>query len=201
MATLPTTLLLIRHAETATTGKVLPGRAEGLNISPKGLTQAEAVAETVAARHKIAAIYASPMERACQTGEPLSRLTRRKIRIHPGLNECDFGRWTGRKLPALRKLPAWQQVQQNPSNFHFPDGESFLEMQNRMATTLLEIARSHRSKTVAVFSHADTIKAALTHFLGMHLDLFQRIVISPASVSTIQIGSGWTVVLGVNNNC
>ncbi len=196
----PATLLLIRHAETATTGKVLPGRAAGLALSPKGIGQAEATAEAVAARHKIAAIYSSPMERACQTAEPLSRIIRRQIRIHPGLNECEFGRWTGRRLSALRKSPAWRQVQLNPSNFRFPEGESFPEMQNRMVNSLLEIAQTHRGKTVAVFSHADTIKAAVAHTLGVHLDLFQRIIISPASVTVIQLGEDGPAVLGINHS-
>lgn len=193
-----TTILLIRHAQTPTTGKVLPGRARGLKLSDKGIAQAQATAEAVARQHKIAAIYSSPMERAIQTAEPLAQLAKRQIRTHPGLNECDFGRWTGRNLATLRKTRDWRQVQRNPSGFRFPQGESFAQMQTRITDALAELAQRHRGKTIAAYSHADTIKAAMAHALGVHLDLFQRIVISPASVSIVQLHPEGPTVLGVN---
>ena len=194
----PTTILLIRHAETPTTGKVLPGRAAGLGLSEKGIVQAEARAADIAGKHQIAAIYSSPMERAQQTAAPIGVATRRKVRIHEGLNECDFGLWTGRSLKALHKLPAWRTVQRSPSNFRFPEGESFLEMQSRIAAALNELARAHRGKTIVAVSHADTIKAAVAHALGMHLDMFQRLAVSPASQTVIQLGAGAPVVVSVN---
>ena len=194
----PTTILLIRHAETPTTGKVLPGRAAGLGLSEKGVTQAEARAAEIADKHHIAAVYSSPMERAQQTAAPIGTATRRKVRIHEGLNECDFGLWTGRRLKALYKLPAWRTVQRTPSNFRFPEGESFLEMQSRIAAALNELARAHRGKTVVAVSHADTIKAAVAHALGMHLDMFQRLAVSPASQTVIQLGAGAPIVVSVN---
>lgn len=194
----PTTILLIRHAETPTTGKVLPGRAAGLGLSSKGVAQAEARAADIAGKHQIAAIYSSPMERAQQTAAPIGVATRRKVRIHEGLNECDFGLWTGRRLKALYKLPAWRTVQRSPSNFRFPEGESFLEMQSRIAAALNELARAHRGKTIVAVSHADTIKAAVAHALGMHLDMFQRLAVSPASQTVLQLGAGAPVVVSVN---
>ena len=194
----PTTILLIRHAETPTTGKVLPGRAAGLGLSSKGVAQAKARAADIAGKHQIAAIYSSPMERAQQTAAPIGAATRRKVRIHEGLNECDFGLWTGRRLKALYKLPAWRTVQRSPSNFRFPEGESFLEMQSRIAAALNELARAHRGKTVVAVSHADTIKAAVAHALGMHLDMFQRLAVSPASQTVLQLGAGAPVVVSVN---
>lgn len=194
----PTTILLIRHAETPTTGKVLPGRAAGLGLSEKGIAQAEARAADIARKHQIAAIYSSPMERAQQTAAPIGAATKRKVRIHEGLNECDFGLWTGRRLKALYKLPAWRTVQRTPSNFRFPEGESFLEMQSRIAAALNELARAHRGKTIVAVSHADTIKAAVAHALGMHLDMFQRLAVSPASQTVLQLGAGAPVVVSVN---
>ena len=196
----PTTILLIRHGETATTGKVLPGRAKGLELSAKGIEQAQATAQAVSQQHQLAAIYASPMKRARQTADPLARLAKHPVKVHAGLNECDFGSWTGKNLSALRKLPAWQQVQHNPSNFRFPKGESFPEMQNRMMAALAELAQRHRGKTIAAYSHADTIKAAVAQALGVHLDLFQRIIISPASITTIQLSADGPYVLGMNHN-
>ena len=194
----PTTILLIRHAETPTTGKVLPGRAAGLGLSEKGIAQAEARAADIAGKHHIAAIYSSPMERAQQTAAPIGAAVKRKVRIHEGLNECDFGLWTGRRLKTLYKLPAWRAVQRTPSNFRFPEGESFLEMQSRIAAALNELARAHRGKTIVAVSHADTIKAAVAHALGMHLDMFQRLSVSPASQTVLQLGAGAPVVVSVN---
>ena len=138
------------------------------------------------------------MERAQQTAAPIGAATKRKVRIHEGLNECDFGLWTGRRLKSLYKLPAWRTVQRSPSNFRFPEGESFLEMQSRIAAALNELARAHRGKTVVAVSHADTIKAAVAHALGMHLDMFQRLSVSPASQTVIQLGAGAPVVVSVN---
>ena len=194
----PATILLIRHAETPTTGKVLPGRAAGLGLSDKGIAQAEARAADIASKHQIAAIYSSPMERAQQTAAPIGVAAKRKVRIHEGLNECDFGHWTGRRLKALYKLPAWRAVQRTPSNFRFPEGESFLEMQSRVVAALNELARAHRGKTVVAVSHADTIKAAVAHALGMHLDMFQRLTVSPASQTVLQLGGGAPLVISVN---
>lgn len=182
-----TTVLLIRHGETPTTGKVLPGRAKGLELSDKGREQAEARAVAIAGTHKVAAVYSSPMERAQQTAAPIGAAVGREVLIHEGLNECDFGRWTGRRLKSLYKLSAWQAVQRSPSNFRFPEGESFLEMQSRVVAALNELASRHRGKTVVAVSHADTIKAAVAHALGMHLDMFQRLLISPASQTAIQL--------------
>lgn len=184
----------------------MPGRAEGLFLSEKGVAQAEAAARAVLGSHsnhkivhKIVAVYSSPMERAQQTAAAFAKASRRQVRIHPGLNECDFGSWTGKYLARLRKLSAWQQVQRTPSNFRFPSGESFAEMQNRMVATLLELARQHKGKTIVAVSHADTIKVALTHALGMHLDMFQRLHISPASVSTLVLGEGQPTVASINS--
>lgn len=185
--TKPTTVLLVRHAKTPTTGKILPGRAEGLGLSDEGREQAKARAAAIAGAHKVAAIYSSPMERAQQTAAAIGEAAGREVRVHEGLNECDFGRWTGRRLKSLYKLSAWQAVQRSPSNFRFPEGESFLEMQSRIVAALNELARQHRGRTIVAVSHADTIKAAVAHALGMHLDMFQRLTVSPASQTSIQL--------------
>ena len=158
-----------------------------MGLSDKGHEQAEARAAAIASTYKVAAIYSSPMERARQTAAPIGAAVGREIRIHEGMNECDFGRWTGRHLKSLYKLSAWQAVQRSPSNFRFPGGESFLEMQSRVVATLNELAGQHRGKTIVTVSHADTIKAAVAHALGMHLDMFQRLTISPASQTVLQL--------------
>jgi len=118
--------------------------------------------------------------------------------VERGLLECDFGDWTGQSLRRLARKPEWKAVQRHPSGFRFPGGESFVEMQARITDTLGRLVERHRGGVVVAVSHADPIKAALAHALGMHLDLFQRLAIAPASISTIAYGAGGPTVLGVN---
>jgi broad specificity phosphatase PhoE len=116
-----------------------------------------------------------------------------------GLIECDFGEWTGGELKRLSKLPEWATVQRYPSGFRFPGGESFSEMQARMVETVAGLRSRHEGETIIAVSHADPIKALVAHALGTHLDLFQRIVISPCSVTAISYGPTGPAVLTVNS--
>jgi probable phosphomutase (TIGR03848 family) len=199
----PTLVLFVRHGQTPTTGKVLPGRAPGLHLADKGSQQAEAVATRIAAlqngTRRVAAVYASPLERTRETAAPIARALDLRVRRSRGLLECEFGEWTGAELKKLSKLPEWRTVQRNPSGFRFPGGESFTEMQTRIGTAVETIRRDHPGQTVVAVSHADPIKAAVAQAMGMHLDLFQRIVISPCSVSAILYGADGPIVLAVNS--
>lgn len=195
----PTLVLLVRHGRTPTTGTTLPGRAPGLHLADEGVAQAEGAARRIAALKRVDAVYASPLERTRETAAPIAKAVGMRVRTNKGLLECEFGAWTGRSLKDLNKLPEWTTVQRYPSGFRFPDGESFAEMQQRMVTTLQGLASTHPGETVVAVSHADPIKAAVAHALGTHLDLFQRIVISPCSVSAILYTSTGPVVLAVNS--
>jgi probable phosphoglycerate mutase len=195
----PTTLLLVRHGQTPTTGKSLPGRAKGLHLSEEGLKQAETVAERLASFPNIDAIYASPLERTRETAAPLAKQRKQRVILDKGLLECDFGDWTGRRLNTLRRLPEWTAVQSTPSVFRFPGGESFVEMQARIWNQLLLLADAHPGQTVVATSHADPIKAAVAMAAGVHLDLFQRTSISPCSVTAILFGAGAPLVLCTNS--
>ncbi|HZQ27911.1 MAG TPA: MSMEG_4193 family putative phosphomutase [Acidimicrobiales bacterium] len=194
----PTVVLLVRHGQTPTTGEVLPGRAPGLHLADTGRAQAEAAAERIARLPKVDAVYASPLERARETAAPIARKLGLRVRTERGLNECDFGEWTGAKLKELAKLPEWRTVQRYPSGFRFPGGESFSEMQTRITGTLSRLRAEHAGQTVVCVSHADPIKAAVAAAMGTHLDLFQRIVINPCSVTTLAYGDTGPLVLGVN---
>jgi len=194
-----TLILLVRHGETPTTGTVLPGRAPGLHLSDRGRAQADAAAGRLAGL-PVEAVYSSPLERARETAAPTAARTGRPVTEEAGLLECDFGDWTGAALAGLAALPEWQTVQHNPSAFRFPNGEGFSGMQARMVATLDDLRAAHRGGVVICFSHADPIKAAVAHALGTHLDLFQRIMISPASVSVISYTDGQApAVLTVNS--
>ena len=194
-----TTILLVRHGQTPTTGKVLPGRARGLHLADEGRRQADIAATRIAELKRVDAVYSSPLERAKETAAPISKGRGLRTRIDRGLFECDFGDWTGAELKKLMKLPEWQTVQKAPSTFRFPNGESFTEMQTRMVSALDRLRGEHPGGTIVCVSHADTIKAAVAHALGTHIDLIQRIVISPASVTAITWGPGGPAVLTVNS--
>jgi probable phosphoglycerate mutase len=190
----------VRHGQTPTTGSTLPGRAKGLHLADKGREQAEAVAARLGELARVDAIYASPLERTRETAAPIAKARGLKVQIDRGLLECDFGEWTGRKLKDLMKLPEWRTVQRYPSGFRFPAGESFTEMQTRMTGAIAGLVERHRGGVVIAVSHADPIKAAVADALGTHLDLFQRIVVSPCSVTAVAYGTGGPAVLTVNHS-
>ena len=194
-----TVILMVRHGQTPTTGKILPGRAAGLHLAEAGVAQAHRVAERIAELPKIDAIYASPLERARETAAPIAKALKQRVKIDKGLLECDFGDWTGAELSKLMKLPEWSTVQKAPSTFRFPNGESFTEMQTRMVSALDRIRAAHPGGTVVCVSHADPIKAAVAHAMGTHIDLFQRIVIGTCSVSAVAYTGHGPIVLTVNS--
>jgi probable phosphoglycerate mutase len=194
-----TTVLLVRHGQTPSTGTTLPGRARGLHLSDKGHEQAAAAAARIAELDKVRAVYASPLERTRETAAPIARALSLRVRADRGLLECDFGEWTGRPLKDLARLPEWRTVQRYPSGFRFPGGESFSEMHTRMTSALARLVARHPGETIVAVSHADPIKAALADALGTHLDLFQRIVVSPCSISVVHYGPGGPAVLTANS--
>lgn len=194
-----TTILLVRHGQTPSTGKVLPGRAAGLHLADAGRDQAARAAERIAELRQVDAVYTSPLERARETAAPIGTITGLRPKVHKGLLECDFGEWTGASLSKLMRKPEWTTVQRSPSTFRFPGGESFTEMQHRIVTTLDRLRAAHPGGTVVCVSHADPIKAAVAHALGSHIDQFQRIVVSTCAVSVVAWSLAGPTVLAVNS--
>jgi probable phosphomutase (TIGR03848 family) len=194
----PALVLLVRHGQTPTTGKVVPGRAPGLHLSDDGRRQAETVAKRIAELPEIAALYTSPLERARETADAIARARGLAAQVEPDLTECDPGDWTGASLRRLTKRPEWRAVQQHPSGFRFPRGESFTGMQGRIVDAIGRLADRHRGGAIVAVSHAEPIKAVAAHALGLHLDLFQRIVIAPCSVTAIVWSAERPTVLAVN---
>jgi probable phosphoglycerate mutase len=183
-------LLLIRHAPTAETGKSLSGRLPGFSLTEAGREMADDLGRrltTVA----LAALYSSPLERTWETAQAIARHQRRgtarTVVQQTGLIEVDYGTWSGRPFRTLYKLAGWQTVRTAPSRIRFPGGESLLEAQARAVSTCEELARAHRGKVIGLVTHADVIKAAIAHFLGQPLDLFNRLEVSPASVSVLDL--------------
>src|SRR5215217_9561531 len=180
-------LLLLRHAVTDHTGARLSGWMPGLHLTEQGREQAAALAGRLAAV-PLDALYASPLERCQETAAVLAKARDLKVETLEDLGEVRYGDWTGRTIKELAKEPLWKVVQATPSAARFPDGESLYEMQARAVLAVERLREAHPGQTVAVCSHADVIKALTCHYLGMHLDLFQRVVVSPASVTAFAFG-------------
>jgi probable phosphoglycerate mutase len=180
--------LLIRHGETDYNKRMhLPGRLPDVHLTQKGRKQAQSLADSLASA-PIKAIYSSPLERTMETAAPLAKALKLDIIPTPGLLETDCGEWQGQSVKKLRHQKIWQSVQQRPSLFRFPGGESIAECQHRMVQ-VLESLRLHFSPQdlVACFSHSDPIKQLIAYYLGLPLDHFQRLNIDLASVTALQI--------------
>ncbi len=195
----PTLIVLVRHGVTATTGVKLPGRARGLHLSEDGRRQADAAAARLVKIPGLAAVYASPLERARETAAPIAQARGLSVRIEEDLADLDIGQWTGLSLKRASKRPEWPIIQRHPSGFRFPGGESFTEMQARMASAVARFVKRHPGKAVVAVSHADPIKALVAHAMGTPLDLFQRIVIGPASITAIVYRASGPMILTVNS--
>jgi probable phosphoglycerate mutase len=173
----PARILLIRHGSNPKVGKGLTGWLPGVSLDDNGRRQAEDLAVQLADL-PIAAVYSSPLERARETAQPLAREKGLEIRIEPAFGEINFGEWQGRDFPELEHDPRWHLFNVFRSGTPAPQGESMLEAQARMMRALYRVAPEHAGETVAIFSHADAIKAALMCMLGIPLDFHLRWICS-----------------------
>ncbi len=195
-----TQLLLIRHGENeyTRTGR-LAGWTKGVRLNEAGQKQAQALAERLG-KAPITATYSSPLERALETAVPLAKAKGLKVHIREGLGEVRYGQWTGKSLKRLARTKLWRVVQQQPSAMQFPEGETLRAVQARAVEAVEEIARAHAKDKgmVVAISHGDVIKLIVAYYLGMPLDLFQRIVISTASVTVLRLGHGHPTLVKLN---
>jgi probable phosphomutase (TIGR03848 family) len=193
-----TRLVLARHAVTAETGPKLTGRKPGVDLSEEGQRQATALGERLADL-PVAAVYASPIERTTQTAAAVADRHALSVRALEGVLEADYGDWTGQQLAELAKTDLWKVVQRSPSRAAFPGGESLAAMQARIVAALDAVVVAHPGELVVVVSHADPIKAAIAHYTGVHLDLFQRIMVAPASVTAFAFSGSGVALLKCND--
>jgi probable phosphomutase (TIGR03848 family) len=201
------TVILVRHGRTtANATGTLAGRLPGVGLDEAGVGQAVRAGERLAAV-PLAALVTSPLERCRQTAkEILSRQAAAPARhTDKGLAECDYGEWQGRPLKELAKEPLWKVVQAQPSAAVFPGGESMQAMQARAVAAVrrhdARIEAEHGPDAVWVaVSHGDIIKSVLADALGLHLDLFQRINVDPASVSIVRYTPSRPFVLATNTH-
>jgi probable phosphomutase (TIGR03848 family) len=193
-----TTLVLVRHGVTEETGPILSGRRAGIGLSDKGREQAEAAGRRLAGL-PVAAVYSSPLERCRQTAEAVAAHHGLPVVDVPGLFEADYGEWSGRKIEELRGTDLWKLVQMTPSAVRFPGGESVREMQSRIIGAVEDIVAAHPGEIVVAASHADPIKAVVAHYTGVHLDLFQRLFVSPASCTVLRFGPTGAALVKLND--
>jgi broad specificity phosphatase PhoE len=194
------TLLLIRHGENeyVKTGR-LPGHTPGIHLNEHGQKQALALAEALK-DVPLAAVYSSPLERAIETATPIANARKLKIIRNSDLMDTRVGKWQGKSLAVLRLTRAWKIVQQAPSRFRFPEGESFIDLQVRIANALEGIIKLHNKpkNIIAVVFHADPIKLAVSHFLGLPLDHFQRLSCDTGSVTVLHINESGANLVKLN---
>jgi probable phosphoglycerate mutase len=193
-----TVVLLIRHGLADATGDRLYGTTPGIHLSDEGRSQAEGLAERLSGV-KLAAVYSSPFERCLETAEAFAAGRGLDIQILSDLGEVDYGSWTGRTFKALRRTALWRRVHQVPSSVNFPGGESLVAVSERAVRALGQIAASHPRRVVAAVSHGDVIRLMLAHCVGIHMDLFHRLVAETASVSAVTLGEGVPRVVRMND--
>lgn len=193
-----TTFFFVRHAVTSHTGHRLSGRLPGIHLTEEGLEQARAVGERLKSV-RFDAIYSSPIDRTMETARAIASAQGGSVKRSRHLTELEFGSWTNKTFKVLVKNKLWPTIQRWPSGARFPQGESFMEAQRRAVEEVERLRELHPKQTVCCVSHADVIKLVLAHYLGMHLDFFQRLEIHPASVSVVAVGETGPHVVTVNS--
>ncbi len=191
-------ILLIRHGKAEFKAGHLYGWTPGVKLSAEGREEAKRLGERLE-DIRLNAVYSSPLERAMETAEIATAGRKLEIEVVEGIGEVKYGKWQGRSYKSLMKTPLWRVVQRMPSQARFPDGESIMEMQRRGVDAIEAIRKRHKKGVIACFSHADMIKAITAHYLGMHLDLFQRLNVDTASVTAIAFYNDFPRVLRIGD--
>ncbi|MEZ4538359.1 MAG: MSMEG_4193 family putative phosphomutase [Chloroflexota bacterium] len=195
------TIILVRHGENDwSKNNKLAGRIAGVHLNETGHQQARAVAQRLAAL-PINAVYSSPIIRCIETAAYIADTHSLALQQVEGVSEVAYGEWEGAKIKKVAKKPLWRAVQFFPSRARFPQGEALREVQFRAIQAVEELAARHEKEMIVIVSHADIIRLLLAHYLGIHIDLFQRLVISPASASVLALSADGPVrVLRINDD-
>jgi broad specificity phosphatase PhoE len=189
---------LVRHAAHDNVGGFLAGRAPSIHLGPDGLAQAQRLA-TRMTRERFEAIYASPRERTQETAAAIAAASSdMPISIAEELDEVDFGAWSGSTFDQLNKLDEWQRWNNQRSMAETPSGETMIDVQRRSVGLVRQLARQNADGRFVLVSHADIIKSIVSHILGLPIDAWPRLEISPASITTIVVGQWGSKVLTLN---
>jgi probable phosphoglycerate mutase len=192
-----TTFLLIRHADNDYVGRAIAGWKPGIALNERGRAQAEALARSLG-DVTIDGIYSSPLQRACETAASIAAGRALTVELLEQVGELHFGDWTGQSFSELETSPEWRRFNTFRTGTRIPGGEMMLETQARMVAALERLRSLHPRASLAVVSHGDVIRSALAYFLGIPLDLCQRLELDPASLSTLDFDADGVRVLGVN---
>lgn len=192
-------LLLIRHGENDYSKKGrFAGRLPGIHLNERGKHQAEELGKALA-EADLRAIYSSPLERAIETAEPIAQANKLKIIPEPGLLESNVGRWQGQSIRRVAITKYWRIIQQAPSRAGHPDGETFVQTQTRITSTLDKICVNFKPRDmIACVFHADPIKLAVAHYMGLPLDHFQRLACDTASVTLLAVSESGAQLIWLN---
>lgn len=193
-----TALFLVRHGVTSHTGHRLTGWTPGVHLTEEGKAEVETLARWMS-DVPLKAVYSSPIDRTLETARIVAGPHGLSVRTRRGIGEVEYGRWTNRPLRSLMRTKLWGTVQRRPSAVRFPDGETLRDVQTRAVTEVEKLAEEHPKDAICCVSHGDVIKLIAAHYLGVHIDLFQRIVIAPASVSVISLARESPHVLALNS--
>ena len=195
------TVVLVRHGENDWVKKHrLAGWIPGIHLNEKGRRQAKQAAKRLE-EIPVKAVYSSPVSRCTETAAYIAGTHNLDVIEIEEFGEVRYGNWEGKKIKKLAKKPGWRMVQFYPSRFRFPQGEALRETQFRAVQALEKLGSRHEDELIVVVSHADLIKLTIAHYLGVHIDLFQRIVISPASATVFMLSSSGIVrILRVNDD-
>jgi probable phosphoglycerate mutase len=192
-----TTFYLIRHGANDLVGKAVAGWTPGVHLNLEGQRQAADLAAAIG-NVPFDRLYSSPLERARETAEPLAQRLRLPVLIADAIGELRFGQWTGKLLHDLAQDARWNRWNTFRSGARIPDGETMLEAQGRLVGFIEHVAAESPGQTIAVFSHGDPLRTVLLYYLGMPIDFFHRLEISPASVCVLQLSPGGAQFLCIN---
>ncbi|HEU5125662.1 MAG TPA: histidine phosphatase family protein [Verrucomicrobiae bacterium] len=192
-----TTFYLIRHGSNDFAGKTLVGRTPGIHLNDTGRAEVERLADELA-RESIQHLFSSPMERCRETAAPIAKKLNLEVQILDGLIEVEFGDWTGQNIAEMNSDERWRKWNTFRSGGRIPNGESIWEVQTRMIAAIEKLRRDFPNQTLALFSHGDPLRAAITYYLGMPIDFIHRLELSPASVSVLMIDD-WTAKIQALN--
>lgn len=193
------TVLLIRHGENDYVKKqVLAGRLPGVHLNERGRAQAQALAQALK-DIQLKAVYSSPLDRAVETARPIAAAHKLKVVKRDGLVETLLGEWEGKSVKRLSRSKQWKLLQEHPSRFRFRGGEWMVEHQARLVAEIETLCGRHEPKDIiACVGHADPLKLIIAYYIGLPLDHFQRLSISTASISTLQLGAGDARLVNLN---
>jgi broad specificity phosphatase PhoE len=192
-----TRVYLVRHGATDFLGRAIVGRKPGVALNGSGRAQAQRLGQRFR-NEEITAICCSPLDRARETARPIADQLGLDIKIAAELNEIDFGEWTGLSLDELAQRPDWRRWNRSRSNSRPPGGETMLEVQARVVGYIEKLGGALRNAAYVLVGHADPIKSALLYFLGTAIDFMQRLEISPASISAVEVGEHEPRLLFIN---